>query len=131
MNEELQSQLSQILNQITTSIGEAKDFSVSQLPDVAQQYIAYGVRVHLFQAIISAVVFLLLLKFSLSLYKKSEETKKDGIFSYSGDYIIGSFFVGLFSILSLSNLMSNVHDLILITSAPKVWFILEIKNLIS
>lgn len=131
MNEELQSQLSQILNQITTSVGEVKDFSVAQLPDIAQQYITYGVRVHLFQAIISAVVFLLLLKFSLSLYKKSKETKNQGIFSSSGDYIIGSFFVGIFSILPFSNLMSNVHDLILITSAPKVWFILEIKNLIS
>ena len=39
MNDELQSQLAQILNQITTSISEAKDFSVSQLPDIAQQYI--------------------------------------------------------------------------------------------
>ena len=131
MNDELQSQLSQILNQITTSIGEAKDFSVSQLPDVAQQYITYGVRVHLFQAIISAVVFLLLLKFSLGLYRKSKETKNQGILSPSGDYFMGSFFVGLFSILPFSNLMSHVHDLILIASAPKVWFILEIKNLIS
>lgn len=43
MNDQLQAQLSQILAQIMVSVGEVKDFSVAQLPDIAQQYITYGI----------------------------------------------------------------------------------------
>lgn len=43
MNEELQKQLAQVISSIVTSVGEVKDFSVAQLPDIAQQYINYGI----------------------------------------------------------------------------------------
>jgi hypothetical protein len=43
MNEQLQAQLSQVLAQIMVSVGEVKNFSVAQLPDIVQQYIQYGI----------------------------------------------------------------------------------------
>jgi hypothetical protein len=131
MNDELQAQLSQILTQITTSVGEVKDFSVSQLPDIAQQYITYGLWVRVFQAIVFGVVFLVILGVIRNLYQKSVEENNRGSLYSGGDYFIGSFFLAFISIIPASAFVSNVHDLILITTAPKVWFILEIKNLIS
>lgn len=62
MDDELQSQLPQILNQITTSVGEVKDFSVAQLPDIAQQYIFYGLWSSLFGVVAAGVAFFGMLK---------------------------------------------------------------------
>jgi hypothetical protein len=37
-------------------------------------------------------------------------------------------FLGIISIIAL---LANIHNLILIMNAPKVWFLLELKNLLS
>ena len=42
MNEELQSKLVEVLTGISEGVAQAKDFAVEQLPDVAQQYIMFG-----------------------------------------------------------------------------------------
>ena len=127
MNDELQSQLSQILNQITTSVGEVKDFSVAQLPDIAQQYIRYGLWSSAFGAIASGVAALVMLALCLHFYRGGSNTD----FRYRDDWFMGVAFFGSFSIIPLMFVIGEVRNLILITTAPKVWFILEIKNLIS
>jgi hypothetical protein len=43
MKEELQGKLVEILTQIQSTVGQAKDFTLQQLPDIAQSYIYYGV----------------------------------------------------------------------------------------
>jgi hypothetical protein len=42
MNEELQSKLVEVLTGISEGVSQAKDFAIEQLPDVAQQYIMFG-----------------------------------------------------------------------------------------
>ena len=42
MNEELQSKLVEVLTGISEGVAQAKDFGVEQLPDVAHQYIMFG-----------------------------------------------------------------------------------------
>jgi len=42
MNDELQSKLAEVLGGIADGVTQAKDFAVEQLPDVAQQYIMFG-----------------------------------------------------------------------------------------
>ena len=42
MNDELQNKLAEVLGGIAEGVGQAKDFAVEQLPDVAQQYIMFG-----------------------------------------------------------------------------------------
>jgi hypothetical protein len=42
MNNELQSQLVEVLTGISEGVAQAKDFAIEQLPDVAQQYIMFG-----------------------------------------------------------------------------------------
>jgi hypothetical protein len=123
MNDQLQAQISQILAAIMTSVGEVKDFSLGELPDIAQQYINYGIWK---TGITSVVLFILViisafvLRFGIKLFRDSEEA---GI-----PVTMFSFVIGLFSLLGLFH---NLHCFILVMTAPKVWFILEIKNLLS
>lgn len=123
MNDQLQAQVSQILAAIMTSVGEVKDFSLGELPDIAQQYINYGIWK---TGITSAVLFILViisafvLKFGIKLLGDSEEA---GI-----PVTMFSLVIGLFSLLGGFH---NLHSFILVMTAPKVWFILEIKNLLS
>jgi hypothetical protein len=42
MNDELQSKLVEVLTGISEGVVQVKDFAVEQLPDVAQQYIMFG-----------------------------------------------------------------------------------------
>jgi hypothetical protein len=42
MNDELQSKLVEVLTGISEGVSQAKDFAIEQLPDVAQQYIMFG-----------------------------------------------------------------------------------------
>lgn len=122
MNEQLQAQLAQVLSAIMTSVGEVKDFSVAQLPDIAQQYITYGIWVSSFWVVVSVLAAII---FWVCVYT---------IFSKYGLYddrnVIVLPFIS-FGVVSIISLLTNLHNLILVTTAPKVWFILEIKNLIN
>lgn len=125
MNEELQKQLSQILGAIVTSVGEVKDFSVSQLPDIAQQYINYGIVSSAVWVVLCAIIAVVSIKILIFSVKKMNE-------SYDNEgYIPVSVFSFFGSVLSINFFVINLHNLILILTAPKVWFILQIKDLIS
>ena len=123
MNDQLQAQLTQILAQIVVSVGEVKDYSLTQLPDIAQQYITYGIWK---TGIASAFLFILVIvsafviRFGIKLCRQEEEA---GIL-----ITMIPFTVGLFSLLGF---IHNLHSFILVMTAPTVWFILEIKNLLS
>ena len=125
MNEELQKQLAQVISSIVTSVGEVKDFSVAQLPDIAQQYINYGIVSSAVWVVLCAIIAVVSIKILIFSVKKINE-------SYNNDAYIpvvvfsffGSFFPTIF-------LFVNLHNLILVLTAPKVWFILQMKELLS
>lgn len=124
MNDQLQAQVSQILAAIMTSVGEVKDFSLAELPDIAQQYINYGLWINTFYAIGLGVVIIGLLAiagFIVQLAKRQ----------YDDEVLMFLVFPAVFLIVSGAAFFEKIHDLILIHNAPKVWFILEIKNLLS
>jgi hypothetical protein len=123
MDDQLQAQLAQIFAQIMISVGEVKDFSLAELPDIAQQYINYGIwKTGITSALLSILVIVsaFIIRFGIKLCRNGEEA---GI-----PTTMISFAVGLFSLVGF---ISNLHSFILVTTAPKVWFILEIKNLLS
>lgn len=60
METELQNQIASILAIISNSVQEVKDFTVSQLPDIAQQYITYGIWNGVFSVLFFSVIFVLL-----------------------------------------------------------------------
>ena len=113
-----------ILAQIAISIGELKDYSVDQLPDIAQQYITYGIWINSIYVGIS-LVFLIIC--SILVYKAFRNLGKWGE-EYS--FLCLCLGCGIGTI-SMGTFFNKLHDLILVTTAPKVWFILELKNLIS
>jgi hypothetical protein len=123
MNDQLQAQLAQILAQIMVSVGEVKDYSLTQLPDIAQQYITYGIWK---TGITSALLFILVIvstfviRFGIKLCRQGELA---GVLA-----TMISFTVGLSSLIGFFH---NLHSFILVMTAPKVWFIMEIKNLLS
>jgi hypothetical protein len=106
-----------------TSVGEVKDFSFAQLPDIAQQYISYGLWVNTFYAI-GLVVFIIGLLVSIGFIVQLAKRE------HNSEILIFITFPIIFLIFSVGGLGSKIHDLILIHNAPKVWFILEIKNLL-
>jgi hypothetical protein len=126
MNDQLQAQLSRILAQIIVSVGEVKDFSVAQLPDIVQQYIQYGIYSSIFYSVISFLVFIVCVIGSHKVlrYIKQKGRDDDGIFLFNSFFIA----IGLVGIVAF---IVNIHSLIMVLTAPKVWFILEIKNLLS
>jgi hypothetical protein len=123
MNDQLQAQLAQILAQIMVSVGEVKDFSVAQLPDIAQQYITYGI----WNTGISSVILFFVVIASIFV-------GKSGIKDLKNNYEVGIPKTMLSSVLGLFSAIGFIHNLnsfILVMTAPKVWFILEVKNLLS
>lgn len=122
MNEQLQAQLTQVLSAIMTSVGEVKDFSITQLPDIAQQYITYGIVMCSIGVVVNLIVTIVLLTITQKMFRR-----------WNGESNC-IMLVGIpitFSIATIASFFSNLHSLILVLTAPKVWFILEIKNLIS
>ena len=122
MNEQLQAQITQILASIMTSVGEVKDFSVSQLPDIAQQYINYGIWSSSFYAAIYVIVLIvcfLVGRKIIALMQRDEE-----MLLLMAPVIVVAFFTAF-------ALLDSIHNLILVLTAPKVWFLLELKELIS
>lgn len=126
MNQQLQAQLSQILAQIMVSVSDVKDFSVQQLPDIAQQYVTYGIWSNILYCVILATVIFLCLILGRGMLKWVAKNRT----SYDDPSVI---LIIPFVILIISSLVFFVklHELILVLTAPKVWFILEIKNLLS
>ena len=125
MNEELQKQLAQVINSIVTSVGEVKDFSVAQLPDIAQQYINYGIVSSAALVVLCAIIAVVSIKFLTLSFKKVNEP-------YDNEcYIPVTIFSFMGTALSTIFFFVNVHNLILVLTAPKVWFILQIKELLA
>lgn len=122
MNEELQKQLAQVISSIVTSVGEVKDFSVAQLPDIAQQYINYGIVSSAVWVVLCTIIAAVSIKVLIFSFKKLNEPYDNGAYIAVA---IFSFFV------STIFFLVNLHDLILVLTAPKVWFILKIKELLA
>ena len=124
MNDQLQSQLAEILKQMSVAITATKDISLRELPDIARQYIAYGFFTNLLSVIISGAFIIALIVAGVMLDKYIQRTEDEEAFS--GFIPLG--FIGFLSILIFGWKLNN---LILNITAPKVWLILEIKNILS
>ena len=124
MNDQLQAQITTILAQIATSIGELKDYSVEQLPDIAQQYITYGIWINSIYVGISFVFWIISSIVAYKAFRNLGKWNDEHVVLCSGfGCVVGTNSMVIFFV--------KLHDLILVTTAPKVWFILELKNLIS
>jgi hypothetical protein len=129
MNDELQSKLAEVLGGIADGVSQAKDFAVEQLPDVAQQYIMFGMVWETAALVVSVIVF------ALSVWLTAWAVKKmmdDGT-SYQQEYaaivggVMGGFGVFVFGITSIAQL----HPFLLVWFAPKLYLLQGIAGLLK
>jgi hypothetical protein len=131
MNQQLQSQLAEILKQMLVAVNATKDFSMKELPDIALQYVRYGFWSNILGAVISgAFIIALIFCFKRLLRWTMEEMDNNNEDAAAG--IVGLFFTAILIFLAFTiKFYPSVESLILNITAPKVWLILEIKNLLS
>lgn len=129
METELQSQLSKILEIVLDSLQDVKDFSVNQLPDVAQQYITYGIWTSVFSVVFVFAISVVLAIINYKFFKHAQ-------YLYTNNRNNGGFFIValisfIMALIFLPLLYENISKLVLVLTAPKVWLLVELKQLIS
>ncbi len=129
MKEELQGKMIEILTSIQNTVGQAKDFAVEQLPDIAQQYVVFGMVSNI---TMSVIVLLLSIGFAVLAYKLYKYPDNKG--SYGGIGI--EFGFGIFSSIigSLGCMLAfilTLKETLLVVFAPKVWLLMELAKLVK
>ena len=130
MKEELQRQLAQIIAAIQSQVSSTGDFWIERLPSVAQQYIAYGRA----QAIIDIVMPVLGLLLAAWLIKHErmhfgtplDLKSKGALISVLINTVAAG--LGTYSVIMFVN---ATHAAALVWSAPKVWLLRELANIIK
>ena len=112
MNDELKNKSVEILTQIQ----QAVEVAGNQIPEIARQYVVYGMVMNWAMALLFSVVIMLL-------YRKIRLMNSNG----STD----SLPFMIFSALSFIPLCVYLESALLVTLAPKVWLIKEIADLIK
>lgn len=157
MKDELQTKLVEILTSIQNAAGKAGDFAMTQLPDIAQQYVAYGRAYTVAFAIVGLAIFCLGFwamhlvnkrvraadkRFEEDLaawrHRKEEETKRAGYFYESEPYrhrYFESMDVAPIQyapfLIGAVIFFLNLSGLLLVWFAPKVWLLKEIATLLK
>jgi len=124
MNDLVQAQAGEILKQISTAIQTTGDFAQKELPDIAQQYIVYG-RFSGIMAVTIGVAFMIAgIVVAFSIWRHSVKIQ-------DFEFNIFLFLPGMLLFFAFAITVGNAQKLLLNIFAPKVWLILEIKNLFS
>jgi hypothetical protein len=129
MNEELQSKLAEVLGGIADGVAQAKDFTVEQLPDVAHQYIMFGMMWETAALVASAIAFAL----SVWLTVWAVKTMMDDETNYQQEYVasmggvLGGVGVFVFGII----LFAKLHKFLLVWFAPKLYLLQGIAGLLK
>jgi hypothetical protein len=124
MDDLIKSQSAEILKQISTGIQATGDFAKTQLPDIAQQYILYG-RISGILSVAIGVAFIIACLISVRMIHNYAKKIKDDE--------MNMFILPIFLILGVAILVTfnMAQYLIMNIFAPKLWLILEIKNIFS
>lgn len=130
MKEELNTKLVEILTSIQTAAGQASDFALEQLPDIAQSYVLYG-RV---KTLVSVAMALALLMFGLWVINKVRQyIKGAGGLDESEPFFVvfGGGVGGIMSIAGIVFTEGALQAAVLVWLAPKVWLLKELATLIK
>lgn len=129
MNDELSGKLTEILGAMQTAVGQAKDFTLSQLPDVVQSYVIYG-RVWSIVSIVLLIGFIVAcVMIGRWLYKnpwRGDFGEARGI-SNMALMIVSGVMIFISSMI----LIGALKGAALVWFAPKVWLMMELGKLIA
>ena len=129
MNEELQSKLVEVLTGISEGVAQAKDFAVEQLPDVAQQYIMFGMVWETTAFVILTLLMLPSLRLAWVGFKTMTAINADYCDENKGFTFlllggIASLFLGFMA-------MVQLKALLLVWFAPKLYLLQGIAELVK
>jgi uncharacterized membrane protein HdeD (DUF308 family) len=123
MNDELQSKLVEVLTGISEGVSQAKDFAIEQLPDVAQQYIMFGMVWETTLLVIYAVLITLIAVGIWRLWVSDNLEFEAG----AGLIVFGGFsLVGL-----LIAFVNQLKPVLLVWFAPKLYLLQGIAGLVK
>jgi len=118
MNDELKNKSVEILTQIQQAVQSGAEVAGQQIPEIARQYVVYGIVMNWAMVLFFSVVIMLLYR-TIRLMKKSKDIRSDTL----------PFMI--FSALSFIPLCVYFESALLVTLAPKVWLIKEIADFIK
>jgi hypothetical protein len=123
MNDELQSKLVEVLTGISEGVAQAKDFAVEQLPDVAQQYIMFGM---VWETSLLALyaTFIALLAFGLWKLWRSDTCHYEAV-------AFSTIFGGGTLVLLLIAFVMQIKPVLLVWFAPKLYLLQGIAGLVK
>jgi hypothetical protein len=130
MNNELQNKLAEVLGGIADGVSQAKDFAVEQLPDVAQQYIMFGMlweTAAFVMLLLGSAGFAVIFKIGLNHMQKIEGRgygdDTGPIMVMAGSGLMG-FLMALFSLMQLKSVF-------LVWFSPKLYLLQGIAGLLK
>ena len=128
MKENLQDKLVEILSGIQGAVAKGSDFVLTQLPDVAQQYVAFG-RIWCFVDLAFCSVMLYV---AYRLIKYAITSKKtDGLGDWAPSRVVSIVVGGIGGAGAFFTTACTMRGAFLVWFAPKVWLLTEIANLVS
>lgn len=117
MNDELKNKSVEILTQIQHAVQSGAELAGNQVPDIARQYVVYGMAWNWAMALFFSVVIMLFYR-TIRVWKSNNPD----LDSFQLMVCLTLLFVPLFI---------YVRAALLVTLAPKVWLIKEIAELIG
>jgi len=148
MQDELQSKLVEILASMQSTIGAAKDFTLAQLPDIAQSYLIYGrasATVYFLLAVALALAGVFCIRHGRKLERDGDvayelaKAVRDSAQSYTSSVYRHAYGDGdpftlpgvVFVVAGCLFTLAALQPLLLVWLAPKVWLLKELASLIK
>ena len=135
MNEKLQNQLVEILQSVSTSVGDAKEFMIAELPDVVQQVLSWYTVLSIVENIIGIILLIAMYYIIRNMVVKPKSMStanivqrlsfmKENYVENGIEYGPGVLLAAAAAVLMLAVAMSKLNIVFLkILIAPKLWLI--------
>lgn len=128
MKEELQDKMVEILSSIQTATGQAKDFALEQLPEIAQSYVAFGRAWALIDLLMALIGFVFCLWAANWLRKNPWE----GDFGETRGPSNSALMIvsGGGAVILFLGVTFSAKAALLVWFAPKVWLLKELAQMV-
>lgn len=129
MKEELQLKLFEILAVIQAGVSKTADFTLEQLPDIAQQYLLYGQVWSAIAVQVMLAINVILAWSTLKFGYLSKKTDDDG--DWTEGRVVVTIIGTVAFLIAVPIFLVALRELVLIQFAPKVWLIKEVRELLK
>ena len=119
MKDELATKLTEILGQIQSSVVQGSDFVLSQLPDVAQQYIIWGRA----KETIHLLIGVALAAYCWPALFRNIKAAQEAHYSKDGQYFLAAIFCAIFGLFGAITMIGSISAFLMVWFAPKIYLL--------